>query len=424
MDNSLGLAGSDARKLYLKQIVFVGAFFFIFGFVTWVNGALIPYLRIACELSEFQSYLVTFAFYISYAIMAIPSGKIIKWKGMLGAMQAGLYTMSLGCIIFIPAAYYRAYPLFLLGLFFIGTGLTLLQTAVNPFVTLLGDIKNATQRISIMGACNKFAGLLAPLIFSALVLNNSGDLTLSVTDTNPELVAARLNQLAGKVMGPYAALAIVLALIAFVVKYSSLTKVKINPGAPQRTSTERVTSNYTGQTVAGFMAIFLCVGAEVVAGDTIANYGIYKQIDWAISKQLTSVTLFCMFLGCIFGALMVPKYIRQKTALLFSGLLGIGIVLLVLLLPGTTSVYAVALLGFANALLWPAIWPQALIGLSGDRLRTTSAVLIMGIAGGAIMPLVYGKLAELFDNQWAYAILLPCYLFLIIYGLMGGSKRL
>src|SRR5690606_3080683 len=146
-----------------RSIIIIGALFFIFGFVTWLNSVLIPYLQIACELSTFESYFVVFAFYISYLVMAIPSAWILNKTGFKKGMSLGLLIMALGAVIFVPAAFFRAYELFLLGLFIQGTGLALLQTAANPYITIIGPLESAAKRISIMGICNKVAGALAPI---------------------------------------------------------------------------------------------------------------------------------------------------------------------------------------------------------------------------------------------------------------------
>src|ERR1700744_835220 len=174
--NSSSITEPTIKNGYAKQIGTIGAFFFIFGFITWVNGTLIPYLKIACELEDWQAYLVAFAFYISYTVMAIPSSKLLEKTGMIQGMRIGLIIMACGCLLFIPAALMRYYPLFLWGLFVVGAGTTLLQTAVNPYITLLGPSEKAAQRISIMGICNKMAGVCAPLILGAIILNNAGDL--------------------------------------------------------------------------------------------------------------------------------------------------------------------------------------------------------------------------------------------------------
>ena len=410
-------------KTYYRQIVYVGLFFFIFGFVTWINGALIPYLRIACQLNEIQSYLVTFAFYISYTIMAIPSTIIIKRLGMLGAMKIGLYIMALGCLQFIPAAYFREYGLFLMGLFSIGIGLTVLQAAVNPFITLLGSPESATQRISIMSACNKFAGLLAPIIFSYIVLNDSEDLPTKIANTPVEDLQKLLDSLAQKVILPYTGLAIILVMIAFTLKYSVLNKVQPIVVKNTTSDNKKFTIKFRSQIAFGFIAIFCCVGAEVVAGDTISSYALSQNIEWNIAKNLTSLTLFFMFIGCILSAIIVPKYLSYQNGFFLSTSLGLLTVIAIVCIPSSLTVYAVAFLGFTNAILWPAIWPQALNNLTDKKLRIASAVLVMGIAGGAIMPLIYGWISSYIGNQYGYIVLIPCYIYLIFY-CYSGKKPL
>ena len=406
-------------KGYGIQILLVGAFFFIFGFITWVNGTLIPYLRIACELKEWQAYLVTFAFYISYTVMAIPSSLILASTGMVKGMRLGLLVMSAGCVVFIPAAMMRSYPLFLIGLFVIGTGTTLLQTAVNPYITLLGPSNKAAQRMSIMGICNKFAGVLAPLILGAIILKNSDGLIKELRELSPIGKTARLDELARDVILPYAVLAGLLLLISFAIKYAHLPE--ISPVREEGVDKEGARSHGRAFTL-GFIAIFCCVGLEVIAGDTIGNYGLYHGMPLSVSKHLTSYTLAFTMVGYLFGALAIPRLVSQEKAFLFSSVLGIFIAVLVILIPGTYSVGCVALLGLSNALLWPAIWPQALKGLSGKALSKGSAILIMGIAGGAIMPLVYGWVARSSNNQVAYWLLIPGYLFILYYYTTGNKK--
>ena len=158
---------ASEKPNYTPQIVIIGILFFIFGFVTWLNSTLIPYLQIACELKTSEAVLVTFAFYISYAVMAFPSSWVLKQTGFKKGMMWGLVLMAIGALIFIPAANTRTYGLFLTGLFVIGTGLALLQTASNPYITILGPLESAAKRISVMGICNKGAGALAPLIMGA-----------------------------------------------------------------------------------------------------------------------------------------------------------------------------------------------------------------------------------------------------------------
>ena len=427
MEAAVNIAKPAANGTYIKQVMTIGFFFFIFGFVTWVNGTLIPYLRIACELEEWQAYLVTFAFYISYTFMALPSSRILQLTGIIKGMQVGLLIMAAGCLLFIPAAMMRYYPLFLLGLFVVGAGTTLLQTAVNPYITKLGDPARAAQRISIMGICNKFAGILAPMILGAIILKNSDGLLAELKSLDAIARTARLDELARDVIMPYTVLTIVLCIIAFGIKYAHLPE--ITPSEEELAVNEKAElanagKSHNGAFILGFTAIFVTVAVEVIAGDTISNYGIYHGVRLDVAKSLTSYTLASMLTGYVLGALFIPKLITQEKAFLYSSLLGILLTLLAVFVPGQTSIVFIALLGFANAMLWPAIWPLALHGLSGALLNRGSAILIMGIAGGAILPLVYSWLSHISNNQLAYLLLVPCYLFNVYYQISRTKKQL
>lgn len=409
---------NDGKEASIRHIVLIGGFFFIFGFISWINATLIPYLRIACELEEWQAYLVTFAFYISYTVMAIPSSGILKRSGMVKGMSIGLGTMAAGCLLFIPAAFARNYGIFLGGLFLTGAGLTLLQTAVNPYITLLGPARTAARRISMMGVCNKVAGILAPLIMGSIILRNSEGLIqqLEVMDTVAR--KNRLDELARDVIVPYCIIAGILLLLAFLIRFAHLPEIK-QEGSQLRSTDNPPAPNVSLAMTGGFIAIFCAVGAEVLAGDTIGNYGLYQGIDLGTSKTLASYTLACMMVGYIAGILAIPRLISQQKAFFWSSWLGLILAVLILVLPGKASIVCVALLGLGNAMLWPAIWPQTLRGLSGVQLARGSAVLIMGIAGGALLPLFYGWLTEVSGNQYAYWILIPVYVFLIYYSFTG-----
>lgn len=403
------------KSKYVSQVLTIGFFFFTFGFITWVNGTLIPYLRIACQLEEWQAYLVTFAFYISYTIMALPSSRILQATGMVKGMQIGLAIMAAGCLVFIPAALLRTYPLFLAGLFIVGAGTTLLQTAVNPYITFLGSPDRAAQRISIMGICNKFAGILAPLILGAIILKDSDGLLHELSLMNAADKIARLDVLARTVINPYIVLTVLLLIIAFALKYAHLPEIDPPADELAEEAGTKISPKHKAQFLTGFIAIFVTVAVEVIAGDTIGNYGIYHGIRLNIAKGLTAYTLAAMLTGYVFGALFIPKLISQGKAFLYSSILGCLLVMLAVIVPGKASIAFIALLGLANALLWPAIWPLALHGLSGRLLNLGSAILIMGIAGGAILPLIYGMLCKTANNQLAYLLLLPCYLYDIYY---------
>jgi MFS transporter, FHS family, L-fucose permease len=413
-----------ATEGYGRKIVIIGAFFFIFGFITWINGTLIPYLQIACELEEWQAYLVTFAFYISYTIMALPSGKLLQRTGMVKGMSVGLIIMAVGCLVFIPAALTRMYALFLLGLFFVGTGLTVLQSAVNPYITLLGSPGSAAKRISIMGICNKVAGILAPLVVGSIILKNSDGLIAELARLAPAARELRLDELSRTVIFPYVCITVILLLIAMAIRYAHLPEITPEVEKEEKQdSTLDKTPATRKQYLLGFTAIFCCVGAEVLAGDTIGNYGLYHGLGLDTAKSLTSYTLAGMMIGYIGGVVGIPKLISQQKAFYYSSWLGLLITLAIIFVPGKSSIMCLAILGLANALLWPAIWPQALSGLKGKQLNKGAAILIMGIAGGALLPLGYGWIAKYYNNQNAYWVLFPVYLFLLFYSTKGKRQK-
>jgi glucose/galactose transporter len=415
-------------KPSIAPIVILGILFFIFGFVTWLNGTLIPYLRIACELNTFQSLLVAFAFYISYFVTAIPSSWVLHRTGYKRGMMLGLGIMAVGALLFVPAALSRTYLIFLIGLFVIGTGLSLLQTASNPYITILGDLESAAARISIMGICNKVAGVLAPLILGALVLSDADQLTRELETLQGAQRIARLDELAHRAIVPYTFMAGMLLLLSLFVRFSglpemddtSLTQSESTLPAPH---TKRSVFSYPNL-VLGVVAIFVYVGAEVIAGDTIGTYGQSIGIPLSEAKNFTAYTLSAMVIGYVVGIAAIPRWIRQERALAISAAVGILFSLLIQFTHGYASVLFIALLGLANALMWPAIWPLAIEGL-GRFTKIGSALLIMGIAGGALLPLLYGRLADLpsIGPQHAYWILLPCYGFIFYYAWKGHRIR-
>jgi glucose/galactose transporter len=336
-------------------------------------------------------------------------------------MSIGLIVMAGGCLLFIPAAMSRSYALFLAGLFLAGGGLTLLQTAVNPYITLLGPARSAAKRISIMGVCNKVAGILAPLIMGSIILKDSSHLIEELQRMSSEARQARLDELAKDVIVPYIFLTVILLLIAFLIRYAHLPELQPEAIADtQPEDTSSVASRPLSSTYAmGFTAIFFAVGLEVLAGDTIGSYGLSMGVNLDIAKSLTSWTLACMMLGYLAGVWAIPRRISQQGAFLISSIWGLVVTVLVIVLPGRLSIAAIALLGIGNAMLWPAIWPQALQGLEGRQLARGSAILIMGIAGGALMPLLYGWLAGQINHRYAYLIMIPAFLYLLYYSFLG-----
>lgn len=419
---------NNRNKDYLIPIIIIGALFFIFGFVTWLNATLIPYLRIACELTAFESFWVTFAFYISYFVMALPSSAVLKKTGFKNGMSVGLITMALGALVFIPAATTRTYGLFLTGLFIQGTGLAILQTASNPYVTILGPIESAAKRISIMGVANKFAGILSPIILGAVVLEGADDLVVRLKGMDAISKAAELDLLSAKVIMPYIIMAAVLLILAGMIRFSSLPYVEKEDNGSDSTPSSRRTSIFQFPYLwLGVLTIFVYVGVEVIAVDTLIGYGHFLGFEFAEAKFFASFTLGAMIVGYFVGIIAIPRFISQSKALSYFALLGLLFSVAATLTKGYTSILMIAALGFANSIMWPAIWPLAIDGL-GKFIKTGSALLIMGIAGGATLPLLYGYLSGInaVGSQKAYLIMIPCYLFILYFAASGhkmGKKQ-
>lgn len=416
------------------SILIIGLMFFIFGFVSWVNSILIPYFKIACELTSFQAYLVAFAFYIAYFVMSVPSSYLLKAVGFKKGMMIGFWCMAAGAFIFVPAAMSRTYEIFLLGLFTIGIGLAILQTAANPYITILGAKERAAQRISMMGICNKAAGILSPIVFAAVILRPTDtDLFAQLSTMTDAQRSGALDELIRRVINPYIALGTFLFVLGFLVYKSPLPEIDT-----EHESEEIATAN-AGKTsifqfphlILGALAIFLHVGTQVIAIDTIIGYANSMGIDLLEAKVFPSYTLFCTICGYLIGISLIPKFISQVNALRICTLLGTVFTLLIIFTHGqlnflghTTdiSIWFVVLLGLANSLVWAGIWPLALDDL-GRFTKLGASVMIMGLCGNAIMPLFYGYIADLYDVRTAYWVLFPCYLYLVFYAVQGHKIR-
>jgi MFS transporter, FHS family, L-fucose permease len=399
---------------YLAPLLLIGLLFFIFGFVTWVNGTLISFFKQAFGLTNTSSYLVTFAFFISYTVMAIPSSIVLKKIGFKKGMSLGLAIMALGTLIFVPAANAESYTLFLIGLFTIGIGLTLLQTASNPYATILGPRESAAKRISFMGIANKSAGIISQKVFGGILLaGGAAGAAISKTESLQ------------KVVTPYIILTGVLLVLAVLIQLSK--------GLPEVSEEQEGTDNESFSNkksvfefpnlVYGLIALFCYVGAEVIAGDTIINYGVSLGFSNDNAKDFGTYTLWLMMVGYVLGILLIPKFVSQQTWLKLSSILGIVVTFVAVFSPGITSVICIAILGLANAIMWPAIWPLAIDGL-GKFTKSGSAWLIMMIAGGAILPLIYGAISDLIhSSQKAYLIMIPLYLFIYFFANSGFKKK-
>jgi MFS transporter, FHS family, L-fucose permease len=410
------------KNKQLVPMIIIGSLFFIFGFITWLNSVLIPFLQQVCQLTDFQAYLVTTAFYFSYFVMAIPSSGILKKTGFAKGMSIGLATMAVGSLIFIPAAMARSYPLFLFGLFCQGTGLTLLQTASNPYVTILGPIESAAKRISVMGVCNKIAGMIGILILGKLLFSDTQELSARINTMTGAALENELDMLSARVIVPYIIMAVVLGGLALMILKAHLPE--INPEeetvAASGSRNEKTSVFQFPHLILGVICIFVYVGVEVIAIDTIVLYGNYQGFDLAAASNFGIYSLIALTIGYLLGIVLIPTVFSQKTALALSALLGLLFVILALVTEGWVSIGFMVLLSFAHAFMWPTIWPLTLDGV-GRFTKIASALLIMGIVGGSLIPLVYGALADSSNRQAAYWIMIPCYVYILYFGAKGHA---
>jgi len=407
------------RRGQHTPMLVIGLLFFIFGFVTWMNGPLIQFVELAFELDTVNAFLVLMAFYLSYFFLALPAAAILRATGMKRGMAIGLFVMAIGAVAFGQFAVQRWYPGALAGLFVVGAGLALLQTAANPYISILGPIDSAAQRIAFMGICNKFAGILAPFALGALVMHGLGDLQARVQAADPATRATLLDAFAARVHLPYLGMALVLAALGAWIVRSPLPEVSASEAnAAREGDPARGLAAYPHLWL-GVLCLFVYVGVEVLAGDAIGTYGAGFGLPPDQTKMFTSLTLFAMLVGYVCGLALIPRLVSQQRYLALSAALGVLLSLCAYATRGYASVGFVAALGFANAMMWPAIFPLAIRGL-GRLTETGSALLIMGIAGGALVPQAFARLREHHDFQLAFvAITVPCYLYILYYALHG-----
>ena len=420
MPETSTIANPVQKKSAISPIIIIGVLFFVFGFITWLNSVLVPYLKIACQLTNLESYLVATAFYIAYLVMAAPSAMVLKKFGFKNGMAIGLVIIAIGALVFIPAALTRTYAFFLAGLFVQGMGLAILQTASNPYVVVLGPPESAAKRISIMGVFNKSAGAIAPIALGVVALKNVDQLKAKLATMSAAEKVPLLNELASRVIVPYICIMVALVILAILTYRSTLPEIDTEH---EDESTALANSGKTSvfqfpNLVLGMVALFLYVGAEVLAGDSIISYGSAQDIPLSTAKFFATLTMISMLVGYFIGILCIPKYITQQKALVISAILGFIFSILALVTHGYASVFCIALLGLANALMWPAIWPLALNGL-GKFTKIASSLLVMGISGAAVIPPLYGHFVDLYSAQSAYLILLPIYLFILYYAAWG-----
>ncbi|GGO69719.1 glucose/galactose MFS transporter [Bowmanella pacifica] len=428
------MSSRDLTKSNAVPMAIVAGLFFILGFATWLNGSLMPYLKQIFDLTPFQAALILGNFYIAVTFTAIPSAWVIRKVGYKNGMALAIGGMLLAALLYIPAAETQTFGLFLVAQLFMGIAQTLLQTAVNPYVVRLGPEESAAVRVSIMGILNKSAGVVAPLVFSALIAAQFTGLV------GKELTAEEVTMMADSLILPYLGMAAFFGVIALAVKFSPIPELQDEDedGNDQGTVKEALRHPHL---VLGVLSLFFYVAAEVIAADTIGAYALsLGVVNYSV---MTSYTMVCMVVGYVLGIILIPRVISQQKALTCSAVLGILLSLAIVfgsaestaiadavLVPFggaqlPNSLLLIAVLGLANAIVWPAVWPMALSGL-GKLTSVASGLLVMGIAGGAFGPMFWGLLSGAGDaagQQFGYIVLVPCYLFILYFAVAGHKKR-
>ena len=407
------------NKQYYSSLAILGCLFFVFGLVTWVNSILVPYFKVACVLqSEVQAYLAQFAFYIAYLVMTIPASLLLNRTGYKKGAMIGLWILGLGALLFIPAALRREYNLFLVALFTMGTALAILQTVANPFVTIIGPIESAAKRISIVGICNKFAGILAPLVFSALVIAPQKERMAAIQ--SGELVGpareAALGELLHGVIAPYAVLGGFLLLFGLLFYKSSIRDINPAENAPARDDGRKSILAYP-YLVLGVVALFCHLGTQALSVNTII--GLAEVAGFTSTAVFPSLTLACTLAGYLLGVILIPRYISQQNMLKVVTSVILVLALLVPLLPPRIAVWCLVLMGIPNSVVYAGIWPLAIHNL-GKWTNLGSAMMVMALCGSAIFPLVYAGIADATGSlHTAYWLLFPAAAYMVFYAFKG-----
>ena len=390
---------------YIVPLAFIGMMFFTVGFATGINGYFVPFLENNLNLTSAQSYLVIAATFLAFLVFSFPASGIINRIGYKRTMSLSFFLFAVAFALFIPAARLESFPLYLLACFISGTANTVLQAAINPYVTILGPIDSAAQRISIMGICNSCA-LALPSVFIAAVTRKPIEAVGLVDLDKPLLIII--------------AVVVILGIITF---FAPLEEIKAEgeeneedcPYAAGKTSLWQFP-----HLVLGALALFVYVGVENLALLTVLDYA--QGLGLPNPEHYTVFPGLGMAAGYILGIICIPRFISQVKALRICTWLAVLDSLAIVLTPPQVSVWCVALLSFACSLMYPAIWPLAIVDL-GKFTKKGSSLLVASIGGGALIPLLFGAMKDWVGNQQAYWICLPFYLLIMFYAYYGYKIR-
>lgn len=414
------IVGGGAGGKFFWSLSLLATLFFMWGFCTVLNDALIPHLKAVFVMNYVQTMLIQFSWFLSYFVLSIPAAKLIEWVGYKTSIVVGLAVMALGCLLFVPAAGVPSYPIFLAALFILAGGVTLLQVAANPYVSVLGPEHSASRRLNLVQAFNSLGTFVAPLFGSYLILGRSA--TGAAKSGTVISVAERLAD-AKVVQAPYVGIAIVLLLIAGAIWIARLPKVATHP----ESESEKRDSVWRHPLLTlGVVAIFVYVGAEVAVGSFLTNYIASPHVKGIATADAAKLLPF------YWGGLMVGRFIGSglmkavhPSVLLAINSVGAVIAILVSInSTGDLALWSMLLVGLCNSIMFPTIFTLAIGGL-GALTGRGSGYLIMAICGGGVVPLIQGWLADHIGLTLSFLASTPCYLFILYFAwrARGSSAR-
>jgi len=398
---------------YFVPFITVSLLYFVFGFITNLNMALVPHLRNVFTLPYGLAMLAESAFFLAYFVFSSPTSKLIETIGYKKTMVVSLFIQVVGCLLFVPAAKTVNFPLFLTAVFVVGAGITALQTAANPYVSILGPESSAPVRLTLAQALNSLGGTLAPLVAGAFILTSQGE-------------AQTRAQVANTVRGPYIAIAAALFILGIAVIFSHMPPVtatqEFRPEKEGDAPATRSIWSYR-HTLLGAVGIFFYVGVEVGLASIAVNY---FKLQGMSSLQTASFLVSLYWAGALVGRLLGSWILTKVSSGKLLGLFGFAasaLVLISMFTSGQVAIGALVLCGFFNSIMFPNIFALGIVGL-GPMTSKGSGLIMTAIVGGAIIPWALGALADRVGIQEAFVIPLICYLYIAYYGLWGSKPKL
>jgi len=407
---------------YGAPLATVTTLFFMWGFLTCLNDILVPHLKSIFDLNYAQVMLIQFAFFGAYFIFSIPSSKIVDAMGYQRSMVAGLLTMGLGAFLFVPAASAPSFPLFLCALIVLAAGITCLQVAANPYVTVLGNPETASSRLNLTQAFNSLGTFLAPFFGSLLILSAAPKTIAEIRALAPDaLQAYRLHE-AATVKTPYVGLGIALVVLAVAIGSFKLPKIE----HAQHKVGEKVNDSIWKHPnlIFGSIAIFVYVGAEVSIGSFLVNYFSQPEIGGLTEKVAASFVAFYWggaMVGRFIGSALLQK-VKTGSLLGLCAVCASALVAVSMLTNGHVAMYSIILVGFFNSIMFPSIFTLGVAEL-GPLTGDGSGIMIMAIVGGAIIPVAQGWIADRIGIHHAFFLPVICYLYILFFALSGSKPN-